>query len=61
MNNNEAMAVLVAQRAAVNDVINRLERYVEENGNWLASVRTAQKAAIQQLALAGSVDLSTWT
>ena len=61
MDNDAAMAVLVAQRTAVNEVINRLARYVEENGNWLASVRTAQKAAIQQLAAAGGADLSTWT
>jgi len=61
MDNDAAMAVLVAQRAAVNEAINRLGRYVEENGNWLASVRTAQKAAIQQLAAVGGADLSTWT
>ena len=63
MNNDEAMARLVAQRGAINAAINDFDRYVAEVGasRWSSTVKSAQMRAIKGAALAGGVDISAWT
>ena len=60
MNNDEAMAVLVAKRTGINDAINGLNRYRQESDNWKAAVETSQMAAIKADAIVGGADISAW-
>ena len=60
MNNDEAMAVLVANRNAINAAINGLNRYRQETDNWKAAVKTSQMAEVKQFASNAGVDLSAW-
>ena len=60
MNNDEAMAVLVARRNAINTAINGLNRYRHETDNWKAAVKTSQMAAVKQFASDAGADISAW-
>jgi len=60
MNNNEAMAVLVARKDAINAAMNGLNRYRQEADNWKAAVRDSQMAEIKQFARAAGADISAW-
>ena len=62
MNNDEAMAALVAKRTSINTAINEMNRYIQESGakRWSATVKDAQVAAIKVSATDGGVDLQTW-
>jgi|TARA_Y100000310_G_C20652666_1_gene800297 hypothetical protein len=60
MNNDEAMAVLVAKRNAINAAINGLNRYRQETDNWEAAVKTSQMAEVKQFASDAGADLSIW-
>jgi hypothetical protein len=60
MNNDEAMALLVTTRTAINDAINGLVRYKQEADNWKAAVKTSQMAAIISSASDAGADISTW-
>ena len=60
MNNNEAMAVLVAYRDAISAAINGLNRYRQEADNWKAAVRTNQMAEVKQFASDAGANISAW-
>jgi hypothetical protein len=60
MNNDEAMAALVAQRAAINAAIDGLNRYKKEGDDWKAASKTARMTEVKSDALSGGVDISTW-
>ena len=60
MNNVEALAALAAQRAAINQAINALHRYIQERDAWQVDVATAQMAEVKRLGSSGGVDLASW-
>ena len=60
MNNEEALAILTAKRAAVNSAINNLHKYVAETDNWEIAVKTAQMAAIKAGATTVGADIAAW-
>ena len=55
MNNDEAMAVLVAKRTAINNAINGMNEYTKET-----VTKTKQMAAIKADAAEAGADISTW-
>lgn len=63
MNNDEAMAALVAQKTQVNTAINDMNRFTQEvaAGRWSATVKSRQLAAIKTAAGDGGIDISAWT
>lgn len=61
MNNDEAMAILVAKRQSLTKAIDGLDRYRKESASWKAANKTAQKTAIKADAIAAGADLSAWT
>ena len=60
MNHDEAMAVLVANRNAINDAINGLNRYRQEANNWKAAIKTSQMAQVKASASDAGADISAW-
>jgi hypothetical protein len=63
MNNDVALAAMVAKRAAINAAINDFNRYLQEveASRWSNAVKSAQMQAIKASALAGSVNIAAWT
>ena len=55
MNNDEAMAVLVAKRTAINNAINGMNEYTKET-----VTKTKRMAAIKADAAEAGADISTW-
>jgi hypothetical protein len=60
MNNDEAMAALVAQRTVINAAINGLNRYKKEGDDWTSASKATRMAEVKSDALSGGVDISTW-
>ena len=60
MNNDAAMATLVASRTAINSAINELNSFISENGNWRNAYKTSQLDVIKALASDGGTDIATW-
>ena len=60
MTNEEALNVLSAKRAAVNNAINSITKYRGESSNWLDAYKTTLKDEIKANAVIVGADLSEW-
>ena len=60
MNNDEAMAELVAKRTAINAAINGLNLYVQQKDNWLAAIRTSHMTQVKANAATAGADIDAW-
>ena len=64
MNNDEAMVILVAKRAAINSAINGLNEYISQavnSSNWTtATVKDRSMSAIKGFAKEAGADISRW-
>ena len=60
MNNDEAMAAIVAQRRHLSTAIDALNRYVRESDDWKTTSATRQMAEVKRLVSAGGADIATW-
>jgi putative hemolysin len=60
MTNAEALEILYAKRSAVNQAINRLNRYRQEKDNWKDSVKNAQMTAVKADATTVGANLAAW-
>jgi len=60
MDNDQALAILVVKRDAVNAAINGLNRYRQEAENWKDTAKTAQMDAVKADATTVGADLAAW-
>ena len=60
MNNDEAIAAVLAQTGKLQKVASDLDRYRRESNDWKVAAASTRMTEIKALALSGGVDLATW-